>query len=353
MLKNDIFLRAARGEPVPYTPVWYMRQAGRSDPEYRAIKEKYTLLELTRNSELAAYVTRLPVQKLGVDAAILYSDIMNPLAGLGIAFDIKEGVGPIVHHPIRTEDDVLALGTFDLEPLASVLETIKLLKQSLTVPLIGFAGAPFTLASYLIEGRPSRTYRHTKRFMLQQPESWHRLMERLSTMAAQYLRAQVQAGASAVQLFDSWVGQLSPVDFRHYVYPYVERIFLALKDIDAIKIYFPGVSSGELLPELKMLPVEVLGIDWRVPLDRARERTENAFVLQGNFDPLWLEAPRDVQEVYARTILEEGLKGKGHIFNLGHGVYPEADIDALRSLTEYVHRVSSELRKESTGHMHA
>ncbi|PTQ57449.1 MAG: Uroporphyrinogen III decarboxylase [Candidatus Carbobacillus altaicus] len=344
MLRNDTFLRAARGEPVPYTPVWYMRQAGRSDPEYRAIKEKYSLLEINQNSELAAYVTRLPVEKLGVDAAILYSDIMNPLAGLGVKFDIQKGVGPVVHHPIRSEADVLALSTFDLEPLASVLKTIALLKQSLTVPLIGFAGAPFTLASYLIEGGPSRTYRHTKQFMLRHPKSWNLLMERLSDMAARYLRAQIEAGASAVQLFDSWVGQLSPVDFRHYVLPYVERIFVALKDLSAVKIYFPGVASGELLPELKTLPVEVIGVDWRVPLDRARFRTDNKFVLQGNFDPLWLEAPRSAREAYARSILEEGLKGKGHIFNLGHGVYPEADIASLRALTEYVQTTSRALR---------
>ncbi|MBE3597060.1 MAG: uroporphyrinogen decarboxylase [Hydrogenibacillus sp.] len=339
-LLNDRFLRAARRLPVDRTPVWFMRQAGRYDPDYRKIKERHTLLEITRRPELAAEVTMMPVRKLGVDAAILYSDIMNPVEALGLRFDIVSGIGPVVERPIRTAEDVRALTPFEPEAMGYVYETIRLLKKDLTVPLIGFAGAPFTLASYLIEGRPSRTYRETKRLMVRAPDVWAALMERLSDMVAQYLRAQIGAGADAVQLFDSWVGALAPVDYAHFVLPYVARIFDALADLQAVKIYFPGIASGELLPLLTALSVDVVGVDWRVELAEADRRLGGRFALQGNFDPLWLEAPPAERAAYARRIVDQGLQAPGFIFNLGHGLYPEADPEAVRHLVDEVHAYS-------------
>jgi uroporphyrinogen decarboxylase len=348
MSYNDRFLRACRKEPVDRIPVWYMRQAGRYDPDYRKIKEKYSLLEICRQPELAAEVTMMPVRKLGVDAAILYSDIMNPVASIGIDFDIVKDIGPVIHNPLRTAADVERLKPIDVEgDLPHILETIAILDRQLEVPLITFAGAPFTLASYIVEGRPTKSYRNTKTLMYGEPAVWHRLMGKLADMAAAYLRAHVKAGAKAVQLFDSWVGSLSPHDFREYVLPHVEHIFVQLADLDIPKIYFPGVSSGELLPSLTSLQADVLGLDWRVGLTDGRIRTAGRFAIQGNLDPYVLTAPQSLIHQQAKRLLDEGMSEPGFIFNLGHGLYPEASLDKLRELTAFIHAYSSErLRPE-------
>ncbi len=341
MIDNDLFLRACRGKPVNRVPVWYMRQAGRYDPDYRKIKEKYSLLEICKQPELAAEISIMPVQKLGVDAAILYSDIMNPVASIGIDFDIVKDIGPVIHNPVRSASDVERLKPIDVEAdLSHVLDTISILDRELKVPLITFAGAPFTLASYIIEGRPSKSYIRTKALMYSEPEIWHRLMGKLADMAATYLRAHIKSGAKAVQLFDSWVGSLAPQDFKEYVLPHVESIFAKLSDLDIPKIYFPGVSSGELLPHLTGLQSDVIGLDWRVSLSEGRRRTGGKFAIQGNLDPYVLTAPTNVIHAHARRLLDEGMKEPGFIFNLGHGLYPEASLEKLRDLTEFVHTYS-------------
>ncbi|MFC5471754.1 uroporphyrinogen decarboxylase [Cohnella suwonensis] len=341
MIDNDLFLRACRGEATERVPVWYMRQAGRYDPDYRKIKEKYSLLEICKQPELAAEVTLMPVRKLGVDAAILYSDIMNPVASIGIDFDIVKDVGPVIHNPVRSAQDVERLTPIEVErDLPHVIETIRMLDRELKVPLITFAGAPFTLASYIIEGRPSKSYIRTKTLMYSEPEIWHMLMGKLADMAASYLRAHIAAGAKAVQLFDSWVGALAPHDFKTFVLPHVESIFAKLTDLDAPKIYFPGVSSGELLPHLTDLKANVVGLDWRVSPSEGRRRTGGKFAIQGNLDPYVLTAPQEVVHEHARRIIDEGMREPGFIFNLGHGLYPEASLEKLRALTDYVHEYS-------------
>lgn len=347
MSYNDTFLRACRKESVEHVPVWYMRQAGRIDPDYRKIKEKYSLLEICLQPELAAEVTLQPVKKLGVDAAILYSDIMNPVASIGIDFDIVKDIGPVIHNPIRSAADVEKLRPIQVEKdLSHVIETIRILDRELTIPLITFAGAPFTIASYLIEGRPSKNYLKTKEMMYSAPEVWHQLMAKLGDMIITYLKAQIAAGAKAIQLFDSWVGSLAPADFNTYVYPTIVRIFKELADAPVEKIYFPGVSSGELLPLLQELNVQVIGLDWRVSIPEARKRLGHRFAVQGNLDPTVLMAPQNVIEQYAKTIIDQGLEEPGHIFNLGHGVFPEASIDKLKELTAFVQHYSRERIRE-------
>lgn len=342
-LDNDLFLRACRREQVERVPVWFMRQAGRYDPEYRKIKEKLSLLDICARPELAAEVTMLPVRKLGVDAAILYSDIMNPVASLGIPFDIVKDVGPVIHQPIRTKQDVEQLKPFDAEnDMAHVLETIRLLDRELTIPLITFAGAPFTLASYLIEGRPIKNYLRTKALMYGEPDIWFSLMDKLADMNIAYLRAQIAAGAKAVQLFDSWAGALAPHDYVRYVYPAIERIFAELSELPQPKIYFPGVASGELLPVLARLRADVIGLDWRVSISEGRRRLGSRFAVQGNLDPMVLTAPMDVIREHARRIVDEGIREPGFVFNLGHGLFPEASLDKLKALTDYVQTYSRE-----------
>ncbi|MFC5703808.1 uroporphyrinogen decarboxylase [Cohnella faecalis] len=343
MSDKDRFLRACRRQSVDRVPVWYMRQAGRYDPDYRKIKEKYSLLEICRQPELAAEVTMMPVKKLGVDAAILYSDIMNPVASIGIDFDIVKDIGPVIHNPVRTVADVDRLKPADIEgDLSHVLTTIEILRKELDVPLITFAGAPFTLASYIVEGRPTKSYINTKTLMYGQPEVWHRLMGKLADLATEYLRAHIRHGAEAVQLFDSWVGSLAPRDFREFVLPHVQNIFAGLKDLDVPKIYFPGVSSGELLPHVTELEADVIGLDWRVPLSEGRRRTSGKFAIQGNLDPYILTAPMEVIKEHARLLIDEGTTEHGYIFNLGHGLYPEASLEKLRELTAYIHEYSGE-----------
>ncbi|XEC93246.1 uroporphyrinogen decarboxylase [Paenibacillus tarimensis] len=343
MSYNDLFIRACRKENVERVPVWYMRQAGRYDPEYRKIKEKYSLLEICKQPELAAEVTMMPVRKLGVDAAILYSDIMNPVASIGIDFDIVQNIGPVIDNPIRSSEDVQRLKPIDVDgDLSHVLETIKILDKELNVPLITFAGAPFTIASYLVEGRPSKNYLRTKALMYSEPKVWHRLMEKLGDMVITYVRAHMAAGGKAFQLFDSWVGALSPHDFEQYVLPTIERIFAELSDLEQPKIYFPGVSSGELLPKLTGLKADVIGLDWRVSIAEGRRRLSGRYAVQGNLDPVVLTAPMDVIESYAAGIIDEGLEQPGYIFNLGHGLFPEASLEKLRELTAFIHRYSEQ-----------
>ncbi|WP_270170078.1 uroporphyrinogen decarboxylase [Paenibacillus sp. SYP-B4298] len=348
---NDRFIRACRKESVDRLPVWYMRQAGRYDPEYRKIKERYSLLEICRQPELAAEVTLMPVKKLGVDAAILYSDIMNPVASIGIDFDIVQNVGPVIHNPIRTKQDIERLKPIDVEgDLGHVLETIRILNRELSVPLITFAGAPFTIASYLIEGRPSRNYIRTKEMMYGEPELWQQLMDKLGDMVIAYLKAHMANGGKALQLFDSWVGALAPADFRKYVLPTIERIFSELSDYEQPKIYFPGVSSGELLPELRELQADVIGLDWRVSILEGRRRLGGKFAVQGNLDPMVLTAPQSVIERYAAEIIDQGLEQPGFIFNLGHGLFPEASLEKLRDLTTFIHRYSEQQITAASGH---
>lgn len=342
MNRSHLFIDACRKQPVGQVPVWYMRQAGRYDPDYRKIKEKYSLLEICRQPELAAEVTMMPVKKLGVDAAILYSDIMNPVASIGIDFDIVKNIGPVIHNPIRSRQDVERLTPIDIErDLPHVLRTIEILAGELDVPLITFAGAPFTIASYLIEGKPSKSYLRTKELMYSEPEIWHLLMQKLGDMAIAYLRSHIAAGAQAVQLFDSWVGALAPHDFEIFVLPTITRIFEELVDIDAPKIYFPGVSSGELLPCLRNIQADVIGLDWRVSVAEGRRRIGGKKAVQGNLDPMVLTAPMPVIERYAKQIIDQGIEQPGFIFNLGHGLFPEASLDKLRELTDYIHDYSS------------
>lgn len=341
MAYNDLFIRACKKEDVERVPVWYMRQAGRYDPDYRKIKEKYSLLEICKQPELAAEVTMMPVKKLGVDAAILYSDIMNPVASIGIDFDIVANIGPVIHNPIRTKEDVASLKPIDVEKdLSHVIDTIKILVAELEVPLITFAGAPFTIASYLIEGKPSKNYLKTKGLMYSAPEVWQQLMEKLGDMIITYLKAHIEAGGKAFQLFDSWVGALSPADFRTYVLPTIERIFDELSHLPQPKIYFPGVASGELLPELKGIKADVIGLDWRVPIVDGRRRLQHQFAVQGNLDPTILQAPQSVIEKAAAEVIDQGIQEPGYVFNLGHGLYPEASLEKLKDLTSFIHSYS-------------
>ncbi|WP_342572496.1 uroporphyrinogen decarboxylase [Paenibacillus sp. FSL R5-0749] len=346
MSYNDRLIRASFKQQVDRVPVWYMRQAGRYDPEYRKIKEKYSLLEICKQPELAAEVTLMPVRKLGVDAAILYSDIMNPVASLGIDFDIVKNIGPVIDNPIRSAADVDRLRPIDVEgDLSHILETIRILDKELDVPLITFAGAPFTIASYLIEGRPSKGYIRTKTMMYSEPEVWHKLMQKLGDMVITYVRAHIANGGKAFQLFDSWVGALSPKDFRTYVLPTITRIFTELSDLNVPKIYFPGVASGELLPALHNLQANVIGLDWRVSISEGRKRLGGKFAVQGNLDPYLLTAPMELIKEQAKLIIDEGIKEPGYIFNLGHGLFPEASLDKLRELTAYIHEYSAEALK--------
>ncbi|MEC0089164.1 uroporphyrinogen decarboxylase [Paenibacillus macquariensis] len=342
MTYNDTFIRACYKQDVKHVPVWYMRQAGRYDPEYRKIKEKYSLLEICRQPELAAQITMMPVHKLGVDAAILYSDIMNPVASLGIDFDIVKNIGPVIDNPIRCAADIERLRPIDVDKdLSHILETIRILDKELDVPLITFAGAPFTIASYLIEGRPSKNYILTKTMMYSEPQLWFSLMDKLGDMVITYVRSHIANGGKAFQLFDSWVGALAPKDFEKFVLPTVTRIFAELSDLNVPKIYFPGVSSGELLPTLNNLQSDVIGLDWRLSISEGRRRTSGRFAMQGNLDPFILTAPMDVIKQYAKEIIDDGISDPGFIFNLGHGLFPEASLDKLRELTEFVHEYSA------------
>lgn len=338
---NDTFLKAARGEKTDYTPVWFMRQAGRSQPEYRKLKEKYSLFEITHHPEICAYVTRLPVEQYDVDAAILYKDIMSPLPSIGVDVDIKSGIGPVISNPIRSLQDVEKLGEIDPESdVPYVLETIRLLtEEQLNVPLIGFAGAPFTLASYMIEGGPSKNYNKTKAFMYAEPKAWFALMDKLADMTITYVHSQVKAGAKAIQIFDSWVGALNVSDYRTFIKPVMERIFSELRS-EGVPLIMFGVGASHLAKEWHDLPLDVVGLDWRTQIAEAREMGLTK-TLQGNLDPAILLAPWEVIEERTKAILDQGLASPGHIFNLGHGVFPEVNPDTLKRLTAFVHEYTA------------
>ncbi|WIV20628.1 uroporphyrinogen decarboxylase [Paenibacillus polygoni] len=343
MAYNNTFIEASFKRQVDRLPVWYMRQAGRYDPEYRKIKEKYTLLEICKQPELAAEVTMLPIRKLGVDAAILYSDIMNPVASLGVDFDIVKDIGPVIANPIRSAADIERLTPIDVDKdLSHIMETIRILDHELQVPLITFAGAPFTIASYLIEGRPSKSYIRTKEMMYGEPALWFALMDKLGDMVITYVRHQIENGGKAFQVFDSWVGALAPQDFKYYVLPTITRIFDELSDLKVPKIYFPGVSSGELLPTLHEVKADIIGLDWRVSITEGRLRLGEKFAVQGNLDPYVLTAPMDTIKEYAKDIIDQGIQSPGFIFNLGHGLFPEASIEKLKELTDFVHEYSEQ-----------
>jgi len=334
------FLLACRREPAPHTPVWFMRQAGRALPEYRAIRGTGSILSAIADPALAAEITLQPVRRYGVDAAVLYSDIVVPVHAIGFGVEIQPGVGPVVDAPFASKDDLARLRPLDPEAdTPYVLETVRLLVRELppTVPLIGFAGAPFTVASYLIEGRPSRTYARTKSLMHAEPALWEALMERLADLALASLRSQVAAGARAVQLFDSWAGALSPLDYQRFVLPWSSRVFAGLADLDVPRIHF-GVGTGELLGLMASAGADVVGVDWRVPLDEARRRVGPSTAVQGNLDPALCLAPWEVVEAETRRVLAEGAAGgPGHVFNLGHGVLPETDPDVLARIVDVVH----------------
>ena len=331
------FLDACHGVPVERVPVWFMRQAGRSLPEYRAVRARAGMLDIVRDAELAAEVTLQPVRRLGVDAAILFSDIVVPLVALGVGLELREGIGPVIDLPFRGPDDLRRLRPLDPEAdIPFVLDTVRLVTKELTVPLIGFAGAPFTLASYLVEGGPSKTHTRTKALMHTEPETWRCLLDALADVSLAALRAQVEAGASVVQVFDSWAGTLAPADYRRSVLPASRRIFAGLADLGVPRIHF-GVGTGELLDLLAEAGADVVGVDWRVPLDRARRRLGPDVAVQGNLDPATCLAPWPVVESATLDVLGRNGDRPGHVFNLGHGVLPETDPDTLRRIVDLVH----------------
>ncbi len=331
------FLSACWCEPVARTPVWFMRQAGRSLPEFRARRGAESILEAVRDPELAAELTCQPVRRYGVDAAILFSDIMVPYAALGCGVGIVPGSGPVVDPPFRAGSDLERLRP--LEPDSDtpyVLETVRRVVESVAVPVIGFAGAPFTIASYLVEGGPSRDFVRTKALMHAEPGIWFGLVDRLAGIAIASLRSQVQAGAKAIQLFDSWAGGLSRADYERFVLPATSRILEALADLAVPRIVF-GVGTGEILDLMAAAGADVVGVDWRVPLDRAAARVGDRTALQGNLDPAICLAGSDAAEAATRRILAEGRAAAGHVFNLGHGVLPETEPAVLQRLVELVH----------------
>ncbi|RAL22590.1 uroporphyrinogen decarboxylase [Thermoflavimicrobium daqui] len=334
---NDTFLKACRQEPTDYIPVWYMRQAGRYQPEYRQIRKQYSFFEMSETPEVCVEVTSLPVTQLGVDAAILFADIMTPLKPIGVDVEIRSGVGPVISNPIRTKQDVKRLGELDPESgVPFILKAIQMLTQRLSVPLIGFAGAPFTLASYMIEGGPSKNYHKTKGLMYADPTLWHALMEKLGAMTITYLQAQVRAGAHALQVFDSWVGALSAEDYQTYVAPIMQKIFNTLKQTTDVPLIYFGIGTGHLLTEWDKLPIDVIGLDWRTSISSARKLGITK-TLQGNLDPSLLLAPWEVIEKKAKEILDQGISQPGYIFNLGHGIFPDVQVETLQRLTEFVH----------------
>jgi uroporphyrinogen decarboxylase len=333
------FLAACRREPVDATPVWFMRQAGRSFAGYRKLRERYGILELAKTPELCAEVTLMPVRELGVDAAVMFADIMLPLEPMGVALSIEPEVGPIIERPIRSAADVAALQPFDPAGVSFTLDAIRIVRAELgdTAGVIGFSGAPFTLACYLIEGRPSREFAIAKAFMYREPEAWHELMGRLSAMVAAHLRAQVEAGAEVVQLFDSWVGGLGPADYATFVQPHVRRIF---ESLDVPAIHF-GTGASALLELMAAAGGTVIGVDHRMSLADAWSRIGPDRGVQGNLDPARLLAGWEATEAGARAVLDEAAGRPGHIFNLGHGVLPQTDSDLLRRLVAFVHETTN------------
>jgi uroporphyrinogen decarboxylase len=340
-LADSAFLRACRRESVPHTPVWFMRQAGRSLPEYRRLREGVAMLDACSRPDLVTEITMQPVRRYGVDAAILFSDIVVPLKAIGVDLDIKPGVGPVIASPIRSERDLQQLRPLEPEDVDYVTSSVGALVDELgPTPLIGFAGAPFTLASYLVEGGPSRNHENTKALMYGNPDLWDQLMQRLAGITEAFLRVQVEAGASAVQLFDSWVGALPAADYARFVQPHSARVLTAIGELGVPRIHF-GVVTGELLDLMGEAGADVVGVDFRVPLDEAARRVGPGRALQGNLDPAILFAPWETVAQRTRDVLAAGRVAEGHVFNLGHGVIPDTDPDVLARVVELVHEESA------------
>jgi uroporphyrinogen decarboxylase len=348
MARTPLLVRAARRESVERTPVWFMRQAGRILPEYRAIRERLTLIEISQRPDVAVEVTLQPLRRMPLDAAILFADIMTPLLGAGVALDIVEGVGPVIEHPVRDEGAVRALRALEPErDVPYVLETLRVLRRELdpAKALIGFAGAPFTLAAYLVEGRPSRDFVRTKSLMYAAPATWRLLMDRLAELTVTYLRAQIAAGVDVVQLFDSWVGALSPDDYAEFVQPYMRRIFTSLGSTGVPMIHF-GVATSTLLDAMRTDGATVIGLDWRIPLDEGWARVGHNLAVQGNLDPVAVFAPPDVLRAKATDILLRAGGRPGHIFNLGHGFLPGTPLENAIRLAELVRDESPRFRAD-------
>src|SRR5882724_2802273 len=342
MAAPSVFLDACRRRPTAFTPIWLMRQAGRYLAEYRTMRERWGFLELCKNPQAAAEVTLQPVERLGVDAAILFADILLVLEPLGVGLEFVEGEGPRISRPIRSAADVAALPTVDVgEAVGVVFETVRLARKALAdrVPLIGFAGAPFTLASYLIEGGPSREFLLTKTFMRREPEAWAAMMTRLADVTADYLNGQIGAGVQAVQLFDSWVGALSPADYRTYVLPHSRRVMQALRP--GVPVIHFGVGTGGLLPAMKEAGGDVIGLDWRVELGPTWARLGHDVAVQGNLDPAVLLADVPAIRRAAREILDAAAGRPGHVFNLGHGIHKETPVEHVKALVDIVHELSA------------
>ena len=336
---NDRFLRACRREPVDCTPVWFMRQAGRYMAEYRALRQSYSLLQIVAQPELAVAVTLQPVDAIEVDAAILFSDLLLPFTPMGLEFDFIKGEGPSIEHPIRSAADVDRLRIFEpRQALAHVLETIRLLRRELTgrLPLIGFGGAPFTLAAYAIEGGPSTNYARTKAFMYSQPRAWHQLCGAFATVMIDFLKAQVEAGVQALQIFDSWAGALGRLDYREFAMPHSARIFEELRGVGVPIIHF-GVGTTAILRDLAETGGDVVGVDWRLPLDDAWTIVGSNRGIQGNLDPTLLLGPPDRLLAAADDVLRRAAGRAGHIFNLGHGILPETPVEHVQTLARHVH----------------
>jgi uroporphyrinogen decarboxylase len=334
-LASSAFLKAVRGEPVPHTPVWFMRQAGRSLPEYLAVREGVGMLESCMDPALVVEITLQPVRRYGVDAAIFFSDIVLPLKAIGVDLDIKPGVGPVVASPVRTLADVAAIPDLTPEQVPFITAAVQELVRELGgTPLIGFAGAPFTVASYLVEGGPSKDHAKTKAMMFGAPDVWDALMRKIAGISAAYLEVQVEAGASAIQLFDSWAGALTPRDYREHVMPHSARVLTRAGELGVPRIHF-GVGTSNLLGLMGEAGADVVGVDWRTPLDDAIARVGDRSV-QGNLDPTLVFAPTEVMTARAGEIIEAGRAARGHVFNLGHGVLPSTNPDQLKRLTDFV-----------------
>ncbi|MGW1766685.1 uroporphyrinogen decarboxylase [Streptomyces sp. NPDC002073] len=334
---DSAFLKACRREPVPHTPVWFMRQAGRSLPEYRKVREGTAMLESCMRPDLVTEITLQPVRRHDVDAAIFFSDIVVPLKAIGVDLDIKPGIGPVVAQPIRRREDLAQLRDLTPEDVPYVTEAIGMLTGELgATPLIGFAGAPFTLASYLVEGGPSKNHEHTKALMYGDPQLWADLLDRLAEITSAFLKVQIEAGASAVQLFDSWVGALAPADYRRSVMPASAKVLQSVASYGVPRIHF-GVGTGELLGLMGEAGADVVGVDYRVALDEAARRVGPGKALQGNLDPAVLFSTTEAVEAKTDEVLAAAAGLEGHIFNLGHGVLPTTDPEALTRLVDYVH----------------
>ncbi len=337
---NDTFLKACRGEHTDYTPVWFMRQAGRYLPEYQKIRSTVSFLELCKNPALCTEVTLQPIDRFGFDAAILFSDILVPMEAMNLELDFHEGRGPVFAHPVRSRKAVEDLIVPDPEAAVPfVMETIRLLRRQLKVPLIGFAGAPFTLATYLIEGGSSRVFLQTKKMMFQEPELYHSLLLKITACTSAYLQAQARAGAQALQLFDSWAGILAPCDYEQFALPYVQSIIADLRGMTDIPLIYFANNGSTLTGLTTTAGADVLGFDWRLPLKEAVFRA-GTHAVQGNLDPLALLLPKDRLEQRIKTMLDDAREAKGYIFNLGHGIQPETPPDQARIAVEAVHRFS-------------